>query len=212
MLIKSFKFIFSGALICVLDFEISFQDSGGKVSFDILHDLVGMVLIAIGINILRREFSFNNFKSMMTAVLAANIILIVFSLPEYIPGLFSKAIISAIINLYLPVFLIGAILFCLALRSLCQNIGCNNAAKSRGKSLILLLTIYTVPFMALLVFGVSDFYWFKKLNFGFFPIFLIVIVGSTPCFHMLISLKRTINEMSSRPTSAVSDVAIDGNS
>ncbi len=75
-LVGSLYLLFGGALLCLIDFELSLRTSAARRSFDLLPDWLGMILFAIGLARLAAVHAAANFQRLLVIALSLVVVAI----------------------------------------------------------------------------------------------------------------------------------------
>ena len=180
------RLVFWGGLICVLDFKIN--------NFDLLNDVVGIILIAVGvfrlsaITVSERYTSWMGYVKIVAAVSVAETLYL--QLPISTPGP-----ISALLQLLGIAQLACIIVFCMAMRLFSEVCKLEQAKSSWRTSTILFACIYAVPlgllYLTAFVAVVAGESFHLDLGIGgllLIPVFFI------PLIHLFISTSCMKNE------------------
>src|SRR5688572_16888959 len=143
-MIRPLRFIFWGALLCLVDFHFSNLVNGEGLRFDLFNDFIGMLLITIGVfRLSRRAPTRSTVRAMAfikpVAVIATIKALIdhaIFRAPEpwaFFWTLFSLAELAA------------TVLFCFTMIVTCQDQGLPEPARSWRTTAWLFALIYALP-------------------------------------------------------------------
>lgn len=183
--------IFWGALICIVDIWIS---SGG-FKFDFLSDVVGMIMIAVGlfklgdIEVHPRYASALSFAKIMAVVGIVLAILdhFVFRCPGPL---------SLLLLLLGMLQLVAIIVFCVAMRWFCDEAGLHRSSGSWRTTTILFVVIYLVPLGLFYIVGGVAILAGKSFNIDLGPAaaLLLIPIFCIPIIHLLVSSRRMIRD------------------
>lgn len=187
------RFIFWGGLLCVLDFSFSSSTTvngvvGSGFRFDILNDLVGMILVTIGVVKLGKfEIDLTYRRQMLFVYFCCIIGCIKAFLGHFI--FTPSAIVSLIGSATSILSLVGTILFTNAMVQLASSYQLHRSAASWRLTRILMVLFWCVPM------GISN---LMALTGGFVNLGLIVIplllAMIVPLIHLFISTSRMREE------------------
>ena len=182
--------IFWGALICIVDITIS---SGG-FKFDFLNDVVGMIMITVGvfklgdIEVHPRYASALSFAKIMAVVGIVLAILdhFVFRCPGPL---------SLLLLLLGMLQLVAIIVFCVAMRWFCDEAGLQRSSGSWRTTTILFVVIYVVPLGLFYIAGGVAILTGESFNIDLGPAGLLLVpIFFIPIIHLLVSSRRMIRD------------------
>lgn len=181
------RLVFLGGLLCVIDVSID--------GFDLLPDLLGLLLICVAVIRLRRFRVDDRYHSVMTAVAAAAVvstgIWIFDQLPTRLPPL-----VSALRMLFSLLELAAIVAFALAMRWLAVAAGLDRAARSWQVTTVLFVAIYLLPLGLFDLVAVGALVTGSSFSFDLGPagFFLLMPVLVLPLIHLFVSTSRMRNE------------------
>jgi hypothetical protein len=184
--ITPLRLVFWGGLICVLDFRIN--------GFDILNDVIGCILIAIGVFRLAKLEAGTGYRNTMTFVRIVSVLAIGKSIlvqvghgPEWW---------EAVVAFLGLVGLIATICFTVAMRTLCRVASFEKCVQSWNATTILFVLIYLIPlgimYVIMLVYALGGGNPFSKpfsMRLDVW-VLLLVPVFLAPVVHLFISTSR----------------------
>ncbi len=186
--------IFSGGLLCVLDFKISSTTNGEGWRFDFLNDFVGMVTIAWAVFRLSRIEVEPRYAIAMGFLKIVAVLGCVKALHNHLIY-DTPLLISLLIDLQGFLAMAGTVIFCVAMQWLSRHAGLDRSAESWKVTTILFLVIYLIPlglfYLASLFATATGQSFNLDLGIGgllLIPIFLI------PLVHFFISTSRMRDE------------------
>lgn len=193
--ITPLRMIFWGGLLCVFDFAFSSTTSiNGQTAtgyrFDILNDLVGMLLITIGVDKLSRFDIGSSFRTSMQFVFVCSIL----NCLEAFAGHFvypTPVVVEIVSNLLSLASLCGTAMFCWSMNSLSSAYSLHHSSKSWLTTLWLVTIIWVIPLglLRLLVLGAYATGTSFHFDLGWFaiPVLLVFVV---PLVHLFVSTSR----------------------
>ena len=183
--------IFWGALICIVDVWYS----TGDFKFDFLNDVVGMIMITVGvfklgdIEVHPRYASALSFAKIMAVVGIVLAILdhFVFRCPGPL---------SLLLLLLGMLQLVAIIVFCVAMRWFCDEAGLQRSSGSWRTTTILFVIIYVVPLALSYLAGGVAILTGKSFNINLGPAaaLLLIPIFFIPPIHLLVSSRRMIRD------------------
>ena len=176
------RMVFWGGIICVFDLKIN--------NFDLFHDSVGMLLIAIGVFKLSAYSDEDRFPSYMTFCKIVALCCCIEALPIQWPSELSFAFM--LLGL---AAMIATVLFCISMRQLCGEHQLDSAESSWRTTTTLFTVIYLIP---LGLFYIAAFFAILTgssfhINLGPFGLILIPVFF-WPFIHLFISTSRMKSE------------------
>ncbi|MFV8321046.1 beta-propeller fold lactonase family protein [Mycobacterium sp. 23] len=142
--ISALRWIFWGALICLVDLTYSQTVNGVGWKFDFANDAVGVLIILRGISRLARIRVHDRYRSALRfAKITA-----VFSLADAVHAHFiydTPAAIALFFSLVDAAEMIATVVFCVAMRWLSEAAGLRRSAKSWKITTLLFVIIYLIP-------------------------------------------------------------------
>ncbi|QDU54237.1 hypothetical protein [Aeoliella mucimassa] len=196
--IQPLRWIFWGLMLCVFDFAFSTtQEVNGVVSgfrFDVLNDLLGMIIVTCGVSKLRKFELPGSYQSFMLFVFVVSVLNCLVALKEHFifPEPTPLSLLSDGISI---ATLLAVVLFCLCMQQLSQTYGLVRSVQSWRMTMQLALFLLVLPLGIMRVVGLLAI--FLGPNFGIalgvlaIPILLAMLV---PFIHFFISTSRMKRE------------------
>lgn len=186
------RLVFWGGLICVFDFKIN--------GFDILNDVVGSIMVTIGVFRLG-DIEVNDRYS--KAMLYAKIIAILCILRAF-HSQFTYPVPMVISFLLLVLGLatmVAIVVFCIAMRWFCEEAALRESVRSWRVTTVLFALVYMIPLGLLYLASLAANVTGASFHFNLpGPIALVFIaVLFIPLIHLFISTSRMKNEAQSVP-------------
>jgi len=195
---RGLRFVFWGGLVCVLDIKIN--------NFDLLNDVVGMLLITLGVFGLGKQEGGESYRKAMAFVKPVAVVSTLVTLLEQ--GGVSLGVAGHVISM---LTLAGIYVFCRAMITLANHHGLLKSAASWRMTSVLFLVIYIVPLGTLSVMILAAHITGDSFNVNVGnPALGILLIGVffIPLIHLFISTSRMRNEVdSSGPDSGTLDAA-----
>jgi hypothetical protein len=209
------RLIFWGTLICVIDISYTetLRASGKLIAgtrFDFVNDVVGCIMIAVGVNKLRKYPVSDRYSTWMTFAFWVSVIDCFgavhehFLYPKSVPWVF-------VLGVYGLVQLIALLMFCECMRLWSEAFHLDRSTKSWLWTCRLVAWIFAVPIglvwwisIPMIVSGEHVSIHDSHSQF----IFLLVVLTFVPLVHGLVSLSRTIWDVQARD-GASADIASD---
>lgn len=182
--------IFWGALICLIDINITSKVNGEGYKFDLLDDTIGMILITLGVFRLSRLNPSRSFNKGMAFVKAVSVLSTIKTVPDHF--IFRSAEPWSSLATLLSIAELGALLvFCSAMVSLCRTHGLAEPEASWRRTSLLFLVIYVIPMGLIHVAGLVATMTDKPFRIDVGPIALLYIaVCLIPLIHFFKSTSR----------------------
>lgn len=194
------RLIFWGGMLRLFDLSYSQTTNGSGFRFDILNDALGMGLILWGCKSLAGFRVDERYAKAMTFVLIMGLVEFILAIKEhFISPEPTPPILTVVNSLESIAALIAAVMFCLAMRWLCQAAALTESEKSWQTTTTLLICLNVVPLSLLHLAGVlatvtgGNFHY--DIGFG---IFLVLAVLAIPLIFMFISTSKMKNEIEHR--------------
>lgn len=183
--------VFWGGIICAIDITFSNTVNGQGFRFDFLNDVVGTIMVAIGVFRLGAIPVGGNYPYAMSFVKVATLLAICDAIREHFVMPYPPAVQMAIYLVAILV-LIAHIVFCLAMRWFCEAANLKDAARSWNVTLWLIAVIDLIPIGSFYIVSFLAIALNKplKLDLGMF-IFVIAFVCMVPIIHLYVSISRT---------------------
>jgi hypothetical protein len=180
------RLVFWGGLIWLIDIKIN--------GFDLLNDLLGAILLAIGVAKLARfQISDRYLRIMWGVKLVA-----VLSIPVVIMKMIGLAApwLMFLLSLFGVIQLAAIVAFCVCMRWLCLDAGMMRSAQSWRMTLILIVVLLAGPFALFLVVGMimtlGRGSWHIRLEAPMALLLLAIVI--IPIIHLFISTSRMKRE------------------
>ncbi len=200
--ISPLRLIFWGGLFCILDLNYSFIENGEGWKFDLLDDAVGVMMIMYGLARLREVEVDERYAKALTfvSVVAVFALLVaihnhrIYHVPPALTFCFS------VIGVFK---LVAMLVFCGAMRRLCEHAQLVLAARSWSTTITLFTVIYLIPLgiyycaVGITTLTGSNFnYHIDRTNLaGAEILFLtLLLLFFIPFIHFFISTSRMIHE------------------
>jgi len=188
--ITALRMIFWGGLLCIFDITYSQTTNGRGFKFDILNDVLGTVLIAIGVFWLGAMPVHSRYKTIMKFVQVGAILAVLDAiLDQFIMPL--PPAVSMILSLIGLVTLVAIVSFCVAMRWFCEEAHLFEASRSWLVTTVLFVVIYLIPLGLLRVIIVLATASGKSFNINLGPEGLLLLpIRVIPRIHLFISTSR----------------------
>ncbi|MCO6045877.1 hypothetical protein NG895_18410 [Aeoliella sp. ICT_H6.2] len=192
------RLVFWGGLLCVLDFTFSYSTTvnghTSGVRFDILNDLLGMLLLTFGVYRLKQFDLDGKYRDYMRIVLVVSMINCVIALMDHF--VFSRpTLLSVGEQLVSIVTLVATVLFCTAMMQLAQAYALHRSAESWQFTRLLVIVIWAIPFGLLYLSTLGALVVGESFPFSIgllvIPVLLAMLV---PLVHLFISTSRMKRE------------------
>jgi len=145
--VLALRLVFLGGLLCLLDFNLFIQLGSRRSSVDLLNDLVGVGLVAVGVGILYSFEVDRAYDVLMTVVFAAAGLSLIAAVAVRVrPELRDRAEISARILQLL--FLLAIALFPVAMRRLARHARLERSALVWTRAIHFFIWLLVVPMLA----------------------------------------------------------------
>lgn len=187
------RLVFWGGLLVLIDINFSQTTNGRGWSFDILNDLVGMILITWGVFRLGQLDVHDRYRQVMTFIKVVSLLScfrallghFIFDSPTFLDWLLSLIGLAGVV---------ATVLFCIAMRWLAEGAGFQRSAESWNLTMWLFVVIYLVPIggfyvVALFTMMIGESFHF---NLGGNPLVLVLLVAvlAIPMIHFFLSTSR----------------------
>lgn len=184
--VRGLWLIFWGTLVIVLDFSIN--------GFDLLNDVIGYVLVLIGVLRLAGQDGGPGYAGRMKFVTPMAILALVLSVLRQLP--LPPEVFGMVAWLSLPI-LVGTIVFFDAIRQMSGHRGLMRSRASWSVTLLLFLAVYVAP-LALFWAVIGLMLLLRRSFFLNLPPVLIIptlIAALVPIVHLFISIRRMQREI-----------------
>jgi hypothetical protein len=189
-LITPLRLIFWGALLCLFDFSFSSTTNGEGFKFDILNDLLGMILITVGVIRLGGIEVTHTYSKGMTFVKVVSVISTIEALIDH--WVFRAPEGWAFFWTLFGLFRLAAIIvFCLSMRLVCREENLAEPSRSWHTTTMLFVIIFVLPlgffYIAALVAMVTG----ESFNIDLGPAgLLLLLIFAIPIIHFFVSTSR----------------------
>jgi len=184
------RMIFWGGLLCVFDFTFTTSSGGTGFKCDILNDVVGMILITIGVFRLGSMRISEGYAAAMTFVRVIAVLATIDAVREVF--LFAVPPMARVGLFLLGVAcMVATVLFCVAMRRFCRAAALAEAERSWQVTTILFVVIYLVPLGLFYLIAAGAIVTESSFNIelGVFGL-LLLPVFAVPIIHLFISTSR----------------------
>lgn len=188
--ITPLRMTFWGGVLCVVDLTVAWTTNGKGVALDLASDLVGTILIAVGVSRLRRAPVGVGFARAMRFVQAMALVGIleaigghaIVPLPDWV------RLLGHTIGL---LTLIALVAFCVAMRWLCDAAHLAEAGESWATTTVLFVVVYLLPLGVFYVAAASAILAGTRfhLDLGLSALLWLVLFLA-PFIHLFISTSR----------------------
>ena len=180
------RLIFWGGLICVFDFKIN--------DFDLLHDLIGSLMIACGVFTLSGINVHEPYAKAMRFVQVVVVLSCLTTLMDQF-GYPRSNFISTLLWLFGTVEMIAIVVFCVAIRWLCIRAELVESTRSWRTTTLLFTFIYLIPLGLFYCAAAIAIATSSSFNIQLGPAGLLLIpIFFAPLVHLFISTSRMKNE------------------
>ena len=190
--------IFWGALICVLDFSVSWQTNGLGLKFDFINDVIGAMMVTWGVNNLSQLIDEPEHRRNMGFCYAIAVLSVFDALIDHIvaPWPVPLRILSVIFNI---TCLFAAYRFCAAMRDFCWTGALPEAEQSWRRSQALWMLFVFIPGAILQTLNILTMAASGRDRTDVGLLALVPVIAAFAAFvHILISIWRTRGELSER--------------
>jgi hypothetical protein len=188
--ITPLRLVFWGGLVCIFDLTYSQTVNGRGFKFDLLDDALGALLISIGVFRLAAIRVPGSYSVAMMFVQAVSVVGVLkaigdhFILPLPPPVHFAFHVFGII-------SLVAIIVFCVAMRWLCDAFILPKASGSWTVTIVLFVVIYVVPLGILYLLGLASMASGRSFHFNLGPAGLLVLpIFAIPIIHLFVSTSR----------------------
>jgi hypothetical protein len=188
--ITPLRLIFWGGLLCIFDFTLGETTNGQGFKFDVLSDLLGTILITVGVFRLSACPVHDRYASRMKFVKIVSVLAVLDAIQDhFVPPLLSLGHLS--FNLFGLLTLAAIVIFCIAMRWFCETNNLNGAARSWSTTTVLFVTIYLIPLGLFYILGSLASLSGASFDLNLGPVLLLVLpVFAVPLIHLFISTSR----------------------
>ena len=187
--VLALRLVFWGGLITVLDFKIN--------GFDLLHDLIGMILITFGVFILASVPVHQRYRRVMVFVLVMTVLSVLNTI-RVSAGIELPSGAGMVLSIYNIVALGAICAFCLAMLWLCVEARLPRAMESWRLTTFLFVGIYFVPMGLFYAIGFLFQMQGKEFHFNInnaCGVFVLLGIFAVPLIHLFISTSRMRREI-----------------
>lgn len=189
--ITPLRLIFWGGIICVLDFKFN--------GFDVLNDVAGTIMIAWGVFSLGGMSVHEHYSRTMLFVKIVAAVCVF----EAVLGHFRydvNTFVLLLTHLFGMAKVLATVVFCVAMRWLCEAGGLARSRESWKMTAILFGVIYLVPWGVFHLAGLLAMITRRSFHFNLGPIVLLLLaVFIAPLVHLFVSTSRMKREAKSIP-------------
>ncbi len=179
--ITPLRMVFWGGLIVVFDFSIN--------GFDLINDVIGMILIAIGVFQLASFDVGPRYRGFMTFARIMAIVGVIGSLLSQVGGL--RGELGILLMLVGLAELVATILFCVAMRLLSERYGLAQAAQSWRTTTLLFVLIYLIPLGGFYLIALGAILAGESFHINLGPAGLLLLpIFFVPLVHLFVSTSR----------------------
>lgn len=184
--ITPLRLIFWGGLLCIFDFHLT----GQGFRFDVVSDVLGTLLIAVGVFRLGAIPIHDRYKSKMRFVKVVSVIGVLDALQDhFVPPLLPFGYLA--FNLFGVLNLAAVIVFCIAMRWFCEETKLLEAAQSWSTTTVLFVLMYAVPLGLLYLIMTLNGATATPDNFDLGPFVLLALpLFAIPLIHVFVSTSR----------------------
>ncbi len=177
--------IFWGGVICVID--VNLKD--GSFTFDLVNDVLGMILITSGVLPLARLEVTPSYRKAMSFAASISILSVVKAFADQWSTPKPPAQEIAWI-LYEYAEIAALLFFCFSMRLLCQHLGLERPARSWKATTLWFVVFYAIPLGILLGMGLIRTLSNERGKVDLGPLGLIFFVFVLPLIHLFVSTSR----------------------
>ena len=188
--ITPLRMVFWGGLLCVLDFNLSIASGGSGFQLDLLNDIPGAWLIAVGVSRLARAPVGGGYAGEMAFVKAMAILAVPKAfLDHFILTLPAPA--QIILLLFTIVTLCAVVVFCTAMSRFCAEAGLESAERSWKLTRLLFILITLLPIGAMHLISIAALTTGESFRYDLGPAALLVVpIFLIPIIHLFVSTSR----------------------
>jgi hypothetical protein len=210
--VKPLRFIFFGGLLCVFDLSVSQTVNGEGWTFDILNDLVGMLMITWAVFQLAKIRLHDRYGTAMAFVKVMAVLScltafhahFIYAVPSLISFLLCLVSIAA---------MIAIIVFCVAMRWLSVEAGLQRSARSWKTTALLFVFIYLVPIGLFYFAAAIAIVTGTSFNINLGPAGLLLMpLFALPLIHLFMSTSRMQSEARNQPQGSLFDASLEAKS
>jgi len=177
--------IFWGGVICAIDVKFK----GREFTFDVVNDILGMLLITTGVFRLARVDVAPSYRKAMVFV---RLICIFSTIKTFVDQwTFARAPLHEVAWIGYELAEMGAILvFCLSMRLLCRHLGLEEPARSWRTTALWFIVFYTIPLGILQAARLIRLLGSVRGSFDAGPLGFLFLLSLLPLLHLFLSTSR----------------------
>ncbi len=192
--ITPLRMIFWGGLICLFDLSVTQKSNGTGFKFDILNDVVGAVLISVGVFRLSSLSVHANYETAMSFVKVIAVLSILDSIRDHVVTPLPTPV-QLLLQLFGIATLAASITFCVAMRWLSTATRLTLSEASWRTTTILFVCIYAIPLGLIHLLGMASIASGKFFNVNVGPAGLLLLpIFAIPIIHLFVSTSRMRRE------------------
>jgi hypothetical protein len=188
------RLIFWGGLLCIFDLSVSHTTNGYGFKFDILNDALGVLLILIGVVKLTKFSVSEGYSWAMRFVVTVTVVALLDAIRAHVIMPLPDAV-SFALSVFGFVRLVAVVVFCVAMRWLCQSRRLPEAAASWLVTTWLFVLIYLLPLGLFYLAGAFAIATSSSFNLNLGPAGLLLLpVFAFPIIHLFVTTSRMKRE------------------
>lgn len=204
--ITPLRLIFWGALLCVFDFNLSETTNGQGFTFDVLSDVVGTIMIAVGVFRLsalpvhdryasatqRDPYASAGQRSRYAGAMKFVLVVSILAVVDALQAHFTPPLLPLVLlNLWGLLNLAAIVTFCIAMRWFCEAAHLDRASRSWSTTTKLFVCIYLIPLGLVYIVGILALAARAHFDIDLGPAALIVLpIFAIPLIHLFMSTSR----------------------
>lgn len=204
--LKPLKCIFWGAILCVIDFNVTSRVNGSGISFDFLNDFIGMMMITYGVFKLSEITIDMSYAKMMNFVK----IVAVISTLKALEGHFlypTQEFYTVIVTLLQLTELVAIMLFCTSMIIFSSEADLKDSSDKWSLTRLLFGIIYVIPLGLFYIASIFAIFTKQSFHLNLGPAGLLLVpVFLVPVFFILKSINSMRNEISGLNYTEISPV------
>lgn len=189
--VRPLRWIFWGGLLCAFDLQYASETDGHGWKVDLLNDVVGLALVVAGLVRLLAVRVHDRYATVLRVCIAVAALALLDAGREHFLRPWPRPVVVASEGVRLLGF-VATVLFCVAMRWLCDAYGLRDASRSWRTTMILFLVVWAVPLggLQLLLWTsiLAEVTWSVAFGPGFV---LLALVMAVPLVHFFVSTTRT---------------------
>ncbi len=192
--------IFWGGLLCLFDISYAQTTNGSGFRFDILNDALGMGLILWGCKQLAHFRVDERYAKAMTFVLIMALIEFLLAIKDhFVSPEPTPPILTFVYSLASIAALIAAVMFCLAMRWLCQAAVLTESEQSWKTTTVLLISLNVIPLSLLHLAGILATVAGESFHYDIGPAAVLALaVLAIPLIFLFVSTSKMKSEIEQR--------------